>query len=269
MSVELADWQKDPTLLRRRIRAGEWTSSTSGLCPGYVQANLAIMPREQAEDFSLFCRRNPKPCPVLEMSRAGDPRLHEIAEDADLRTDLPAYRVFRRGKLVEEVTDITPYWRDDLVGFLLGCSYTFDAALALAGFDLPHTKQNREPGIFTTNLPTNEAGVFHGPLVVSARTIPADRVAEVIEITSRFEKTHGGPVHVGDPAAIGIEDVTESEYGGQGLTPAPDEEPVFWACGVTPQAVALASGVPFMITHKPGHMFVSDLTVGRLIGEEE
>ena len=269
MNRELTDWQKSPELLRQKIRAEEWTDSTSGLCPGYAQANLVVLPREQAADFSLFCRRNPKPCPVLEMSPPGDPLLKATAKEADLRTDLPRYRIFRKGELVRETTNIRSHWRDDLVGFLLGCSYTFDAVLARAGFDLDHVKQNREPGIFTTNRPTAKAGVFQGPLVVSARAVPRNRIEEVIRITSRYEKTHGAPVHVGDPAVIGISDLNASEYGGQGLRLKEDEEAVFWACGVTPQAVALASKIPFMITHKPGHMFVSDLTISQVVGEEE
>jgi len=258
-------WRREPHLLRQRIRQGLWTGSTSGLCPGYAQANLVILPREQAFDFLLFCQRNPKPCPLLEVTEPGQPLLEQLAPGADLRSDLPGYRVFRDGELVEQCQDITSWWRDDLVGFLLGCSYTFDAVLAQAGLELPHVLEGREPAIYTTNLPTRPAGIFHGPLVVSARAIPGRRVSEVVLITSRFDKTHGAPVHVGDPAVLGISDLGRSEYGGSALTLRTGEVPVFWACGVTPQAVALASRVPFMITHEPGHMLVSDLTVQEVI----
>ena len=264
MSRTLSDWQKNPELLRQKIRAGQWTGSTSGLCPGFAQANLAILPEQEAHDFSRFCQRNPKPCPVLEKTSPGDPFLKQIAKNADLRCDLPAYRIFKYGELYKEVNDIAPWWRDDLVGFLLGCSYSFDAILAEAGFELDHVKHQREPGIYTTNLQTRAAGQFKGPLVVSTRFVPDSRVDEVVRITSRYEKTHGAPVHVGDPAAIGIADLTVSEYGGCGAQPQDGETPVFWACGVTPQAVALACKAPFMITHKPGHMFVSDLTVAQI-----
>ncbi len=267
MSGTSADWKTVPGLLRRRIREGGFGGSTSGLCPGYAQANLAILPLKEAFDFLLFCQRNPRPCPILEVGEPGNPILKEIAPGADLRGDLPSYRVYSKGRLVEEPNDISHLWRDDLVGFLLGCSYTFDAVLHRAGIRLPHLLENREPGIYTTNLETRRAGRFKGPLVVSARGIPGDRVSEVVMITSRFEKTHGAPVHVGAPEAIGIADLSRSEFGGDGLILEPGEVPVFWACGVTPQSVAVNSGVPFMITHKPGRMFVSDLTIEEVISE--
>ncbi|MGD8563006.1 MAG: putative hydro-lyase [Desulfarculaceae bacterium] len=258
-------WKTEPKLLRDRIRRGEWNSSTSGLCPGYVQANLAILPQEFAFDFLLFCQLNPKPCPILEVSLAGDPVLKEIAPGADLRTDLPAYRIFENGQLLEECQDIAGHWRDDLVGFLLGCSYTFDALLIQAGFNLPHVTKGHEPGIYTTNIENKPAGMFKGPLVVSARAIPGRRVTEAVLISNRFPQAHGAPVHVGDPSAIGINDLSQSEFGGQGIELPPGEVSVFWACGVTPQAVALKAQVPFMITHKPGHMFVSDMPLEKIV----
>ena len=267
MTETSADWKTDPKLLRREIRQGGFFGSTSGLCPGFAQANLAILPKEEAFDFLLFCQRNPKPCPILEVSEPGDPVLREIAPGADLRTDLPAYRVYSRGELKEEVNDISRLWRDDLVGFLLGCSYTFDAVLHRAGIRLPHVVEKREPGIYTTTIQTRPAGSLKGPLVVSARAIPGPRVSEVVLTTSRYAKTHGAPVHVGDPRAIGIEDLSRSEYGGTGLVLEQGEVPVFWACGVTPQSVAVSSKAPFMITHKPGHMFVSDLTIEEVIAD--
>ncbi len=265
MTKTLSDWKSVPQLLRHKIRQGEYNNSTSGLCPGYTQANLAILPLKEAFDFLLFCQRNPKPCPILEVSEPGDPILKVIASKADLRSDLPAYRVYSEGCIIEEPDDIRHLWRDDLVGFLLGCSYTFDAVLHRSGIRLPHVLENREPGIYTTNLETCQAGLFKGPLVVSARGIPGGRVSEVVMTTSRFEKTHGAPVHVGNPETIGISDLSKSEFGGSGLKLDPGDVPVFWACGVTPQAVAISSKVPFMITHKPGHMFVSDLIIEKAI----
>ena len=264
MTTKLSDWKTLPHLLRQKIRQGEYRDSTSGLCPGYTQANLAILPMKEAFDFLLFCQRNPKPCPILEVTEPGDPILREIASGADLQTDLPSYRVYSKGVLIEEPNDIRHLWQDDLVGFLLGCSYTFDAVLHQSGIRLPHVLENREPGIYTTTLKTRPAGSLKGPLVVSARGIPGDRISEVVMTTSRFEKTHGAPVHVGAPGSIGITDLSRSEFG-RGLELEPGEVPVFWACGVTPQAVAISSKVPFMITHKPGHMFVSDQTIEETI----
>jgi uncharacterized protein YcsI (UPF0317 family) len=252
---------------RDRVRAGAWQTSTSGQCPGFAQANLVLVPRDLAFDFLLFCQRNPKPCPILEVTAPGDPILKEIAPGADLRTDLPAYRLFRHGQLVEERTEIAALWRDDLVGFLIGCSYTFDAVLHRSGLPLAHYEERREPGIYTTALACRPAGVFSGPLVVTVRPLPGHLVTKAVLTTARFAKTHGAPVHVGDPAALGIADLGRSEYGGQGVELKPGEVPVFWACGITPQAVAVASRIPFIITHKPGHMFVTDLTIEQVMAD--
>ncbi len=256
----------DPQMLRAACRQGLWRSSTSGQCAGYAQANLAILSRDWAFDFLLFCNRNPKPCPILEVTDPGDPLVKNIARYADLRTDLPAYRVFRDGEMVEERTDISDLWRDDLVGFLIGCSYTFDAVLERYGFSQPHTTAGREPGIYVSNIPCKTAGRFKGPLTVSARAFAGDRAAEVIMLTSRFEKTHGAPIHVGDPGSIGIDLARpDPQYGGYPLLVEAGQVALIWACGVTPQKVANASRVPFMITHKPGHMFVSDMTVDEVM----
>ncbi|MEW6110815.1 MAG: putative hydro-lyase, partial [Thermodesulfobacteriota bacterium] len=258
----------DPKTLRADCRQGLWRSSTSGQCLGYVQANLVILPRDSAFDFLLFCNRNPKPCPILEVTDPGDPFLTDIAPQADLRTDLPAYRVFRDGEIVEERTDISDLWQDDFVGFLLGCSYTFDAVLDKSGFPQPHTTEGREPGIYVTNIPCKPAGRFKGPLVVTGRAFAGDKAAEVVMLTSRFGKTHGAPIYVGDPSSIGV-DLTrpDPQYGGYPLHVGAGQVALIWACGITPQTVAKASRVPFMITHKPGHMFVSDLTVDELMRE--
>ncbi len=256
----------DPKILRAACRQGQWRNSTSGQCSGFVQANLAILPRDLAFDFLLFCYRNPKPCPVLEVTEPGNPVLRDIAPGADLRTDLPAYRVFRDGEIVEERADLLDLWREDLVGFLLGCSYTFDAVLDSSGFPQAHHAEGREPGIYVSNIPCKPAGRFAGPLVVTARSFAGDKVTDVVVLTSRFRKTHGGPVYVGDPSVLEIDlGRPDPEYGGFPLQLEAGQVPLFWACGITPQAVARASRVPFMITHKPGHMFMSDLTVDEVI----
>jgi uncharacterized protein YcsI (UPF0317 family) len=255
-------WHHDPKLLRQRIRSRQWDRPTAGLCEGFVQANLVIVPDAHANDFHLFCQRNPQPCPLLEMTAAGDPVLRKIAHSADLRTDLPAYRVFEKGQCVAEAPELSGIWRDDLVAFLLGCSHTFDAILHREGFHLPHHEQHKTPCVFTTKLACRSAGIFTGPLVVSARAIPEHRVEEACALTARYPLAHGAPVHVGDASeSLGVADLTQSEYGGTPLELGEDDVPVFWACGVTPQAVAVAAKIPFMITHKPGHMFVSDITL--------
>ena len=246
-----------PSQVRAECRAGRWTRPTAGLAPRYVQANLMILPREAAFDFLLFCQRNPKPCPlieVLEPGRTGP----SCAQGADIRSDLPRYRVYQGGQLAGEVADITSLWREDLVSFLIGCSFSFEEALAAAGVPLRHLERGRNVPMYQTNRPCAPAGRFAGPLVVSMRPIPAAKVALAVQVTARFESAHGAHVHVGAPEALGIGDLGRPDYGDPAEV-RPGELPVFWAGGVTPQAVALASKLPFCITHAPGHMFVSDL----------
>jgi uncharacterized protein YcsI (UPF0317 family) len=245
--------------VRRAARSGELTGPTPGLALGYVQANLVIVPKELAFDFLLFCQRNPKPCPLLEVTDPGDPEPKEIAPGADLRTDLPCYRVYRHGELVDEPTDIRSYWRNDLVSFLIGCSFTFENTLLQAGLPVRHIEMGRNVPMYRTNRPCCPAGRFHGPLVVSMRPLTPEQAVRAAEICRRFPKSHGTPVHVGDPGELGISDLTKPDYG-DAVDIRPGELPVFWACGVTPQAVAVESRLPFLITHKPGHMFVSDAT---------
>lgn len=246
-----------PEQLRKRIRIAKWTGPTAGLARGYVQANLVILPADWAYDFLLFCVRNPKPCPLLEVTEIGSPVPARTAPGADLRTDLPRYRVYQGGQLVEEPTEITGWWRDDLVAFLLGCSFTFEDALAEAGIALRHWERGCNVPMYRTSLQCTPAGRLHGPLVVSMRPIPAGQVARAVEISARYPLAHGAPVWIGDPAGLGIADLDRPDWG----DPAPIREgevPVFWACGVTPQAVALAARPPLMITHAPGHMFITD-----------
>jgi uncharacterized protein YcsI (UPF0317 family) len=221
-----------------------------------VQANLMVVPGEAAFEFLLFCQRNPKPCPVVEVVEAGsfEPA---SAPGADLRRDVPRYRVYRDGRLTDEVTDVSAFWRPDLVSFLLGCSFSFEEALADAGVPLRHVERGCNVPMYRTARPCVPAGRFAGPLVVSMRPIPAHQVALAVEVTSRYERVHGSPVHVGAPEALGIADLARPDYGDP-VDVRPGEIPVFWACGVTPQSVALASRLPFCITHAPGHMFVTD-----------
>ncbi len=249
---------RHPKEIREEIRRGDYTGITSGHAPGYVQANLAILPKEYAYDFLLFCQRNPRPCPLIDVTDVGSPEPSGVAPGADLRTDLPKYRIYRDGVLADEVTDITPYWRNDLVGFLLGCSFTFEWALMDSGVPMRHVEEGRNVAMWRTLMACRPAGRFHGPMVVSMRPIPAALVPRAVTVTARFPMAHGAPVHIGDPKAIGIDDI-EHPHWGDPATFRPGDVPVFWACGVTPQAVALASKPPFVITHSPGHMFITDL----------
>ncbi len=245
--------------IRAACRGGTWTRPTAGVAPGCAQANLAVLPRDWAYDFLLFCQRNPKPCPLLEVTEPGAPEPVTAAPGADLRTDLPRYRVYRDGELVEEPADITHLWRDDLVAFLLGCSFTFEHALVRAGIPLRHLADGRNVAMYRTRVATRPAGRLHGPLVVSMRPIAAADVARAVQISGRYPAVHGAPVHVGEPGALGIADLAHPDYG-DATEVAPGELPVFWACGVTPQAVAVAARVPLLITHAPGHMFVTDIS---------
>ena len=239
-----------------KIRSGAWRGVTSGVAPGFVQANLAILPRELAFDFLLFCQRNPRPCPLLEVIEAGQMEPALTAPGADIRTDIPGYRVYEKGQLTGEVDSLLGLWRDDLVSFLLGCSFSFEAALADAGIPLRHQEMHCNVPMYLTNIATNPAGAFSGPMVVSMRPVPHDKIVRAVQVTSRFPATHGAPVHIGDPSVIGIRDISRPDFGDP-VEIRPGEEPVFWACGVTPQAVALNSRPSLMITHAPGYMFVT------------
>lgn len=253
--------------IRALCRTGQWTGPTAGVAPGFVQANLVILPKAFAYDFLLFCQRNPKPCPLLEVLNEGSPIPLSTCKGADIRSDLPKYRIFDHGVLSQEITDITPLWKADLVTFLLGCSFTFDAALQSAGVPVRHEQEKKNVPMYRTSIPCKSAGMFHGPLVVSMRPMLPAEGLRACQITGKFPRAHGSPVHLGDPTLIGIPDLAKPDFG-DAVTLKPGEVPVFWACGVTPQAVAVASQVPFLITHSPGHMLVSDWKDQDLEGEE-
>lgn len=241
-------------------RAGEWDRPTSGTCHGYVQANLAILPQADALDFFRFCQRNPKPCPILEVTDIGDPEPKLVAPGADLRTDLPRYRVYRHGELVDERTDIIDLWRDDFVAFLLGCSFSFEHLLMDAGLPVRNVDQEINGPVYRSNIDCVPAGQFHSKLVVSMRPMPPHLVAEATAITQAHPEVHGGPVHIGSPGALGIPDLDQPDWG-EPVVMEPDDVPMFWACGVTPQQAAMDASTELMITHATGHMFVTKLLV--------
>lgn len=259
MQGDLSRAGMSPAELRAQCRSGAFDRVTSGYALGHMQANMVILPAEDAEDFSRFCELNPKPCPVLEMLAPGDPEPRAVAPGADVRTDLPRYRVFRNGECVDEPTDIGGLWRDDLVTFLLGCSFSAEEALLKAGVALRHLDETGEVPMFRTTIQNEPAGRFHGPMVVTMRPFSAGEADRAAEITGHYPMAHGGPVHRGDPAEIGIEDLTKPTYGPP-VSIRPDDSFVYWACGVTPQEVILRSKPDFAITHAPGYMFVCDIT---------
>ena len=246
-----------PAEVRRLIRTGEITGQTSGMCEGYAQANLIALPKEYAYDFLLFAQRNPKPCPVLEVTDAGSRALHRIA-DADVATDIPRYRIFKDGVLVDEVTDASAYWRDDLVSFLIGCSFSFESELLEAGVSVRHIEENRNVPMYLTNIPCDPAGQMHGNMVVSMRPLPPDQIVRAVTATAAMPRVHGAPVHIGNPVGIGIADLAKPDFG-DSVTINPGETPVFWACGVTPQAIVMAAKPSFAISHAPGHMLITDV----------
>lgn len=243
---------------RERYRAGA-VAPTSGVAPGFTQANMIVLPWDWAFDFLLYAQRNPKACPVLDVS---DPGSHAtmLAPGADLRTDIPLYRIWRDGKLAEETPDATTAWAEhpDLVSFLIGCSFTFETPMIEAGIEIRHFTDGSNVPMYLTDQPCRSAGRLKGNMVVSMRPIPASRVADAATISGRFPAVHGAPVHVGAPELIGIHDLSKPDFGDP-VRIEPGEVPMFWACGVTPQAAVMASGVPFAITHAPGHMFITDI----------
>jgi uncharacterized protein YcsI (UPF0317 family) len=246
-----------PEKIRKLIREMKITGPTAGMANGYAQANLAILKQEHAYDFLLFCQRNPKSCPLLDVTEVGSPYL-TVAKGADIRTDLPKYRVYREGVLTEEITDITSLWEEDMVGFLIGCSFTFEDALLNNGIPIRHIEEKCNVPMYKTNIECKSAGLFKGVTVVSMRPMPSRDVPRAVQVTSRFPSVHGSPLHIGSPKEIGIQQIDHPDFG-DAVTIHEGEVPVFWACGVTPQAVAMEVKPSIMITHAPGHMLITDI----------
>ncbi|WP_370222647.1 putative hydro-lyase [Cytobacillus sp.] len=251
-------FQLNPDEARRLIRVQDWDKPTAGMANGFIQANLAILPKELAFEFLLFCQRNPKSCPIIDVTEPGSPVPMLSAPNADIRTDLPKYRVYKNGELVEELSDITSYWNNDMVAFLIGCSFTFEDALLKNNIPIRHIEENRNVPMYKTNIGCVGAGQFEGPMVVSMRPMTEKEAIRAVQVTSRFPSVHGAPVHIGNPEAIGINNIQHPDFG-DSVTIKEGEVPVFWACGVTPQAVAMHVKPEIMITHAPGHMFITDL----------
>jgi len=243
---------------RLAARSGRLNRHTSGLAMGNVQGNVVILPADLANDFLRFCQRNPKPCPLLAVSEPGDPTLPTLGQGIDMRTDLPRYRVWRHGEVVDEPTQIDNLWQDDFVTFVIGCSFSFEEALIADDISLRHIEQGRNVAMYRTNIATEPAGPFHGPMVVSMRPLRAAAAIRAVQITSRLPAVHGAPVHLGDPSLIGISDLSRPDYG-DAVEVMADELPVFWACGVTPQAALAQAKPPLAITHAPGAMLITDL----------
>lgn len=247
-----------PQQVKDLIREGKIDYQTSGMCAGYAQANLCILPKKYAFDFLLFCMRNPKPCPILEVGDVGSREIKAMASKGDVCTDFPKYRIWKNGVLEKEVTDISQYWQDDFVYFLIGCSFSFEAELLEADVPVRHIEENVNVPMFNTNIELESAGVFHGNMVVSMRPIPNDLVVKAVNVTAAMPRVHGAPIQIGNPEAIGIADVTKPDYG-DSVTIKDGEVPVFWPCGVTPQNAVMQTKPPIAITHAPGHMFITDV----------
>lgn len=254
----MREQELSPLATRLLIREGTIKAPTSGICPGYAQANLVVLPKELAYDFLLFAQRNPKPCPILEVSDVGSRYLTKIAPGADITRDIPLYRIYEKGRLAVECTDVTKYWREDLVSFLIGCSFSFESELVDAGIEMRHNTQHCNVPMYVTNIPCTSAGIFHGNMVVSMRPISYKQVVRAVTLTAKIPRVHGAPIHIGNPKEIGIDDMSKPDFG-DAVTMYEDEVPVFWACGVTPQAVMMTSKPDFCITHSPGHMLITDI----------
>ena len=243
--------------LREAARNGSFADQTAGQAPDYLQGNVVILPREYAQDFLVYCLNNPKPCPLIGISKPGDPTLPGLGE-IDIRTDVPLYRIFRDGELAEEVRDISAIWNDNLVSFVLGCSFTFEEALQRNGYEVRHLSKKQNVPMFRTNIETMPGGVFGGPLVVTMRSYPESQIPAIFEISARYKHAHGAPIYWGDPKKIGITDLGAPDYG-EPIDVPKDEVPIFWACGVTSQAALERVRPSLSITHAPGCMLVCDL----------
>ena len=246
-----------PSEVRERIRRQEITFPTAGMAAGYAQANLVILPGEWAKDFREFCRLNPFPCPVLEIME-GSPKTHDMGEGGDITTDIPEYFIYRDGVMVEKRRDVSDMWQDDFVGFLIGCSFSFESELIDAGIEIRHNTMGRNVPMYITNIETTPAGIFHGPMTVSMRPIPYDQIVKAVTVSGALPQVHGTPVHIGDPSVIGIKDINKPDFGDP-VEIRDGEVPVFWACGVTPQSVLMSVKPDFVITHAPGYMLITDV----------
>lgn len=251
-----------PSEVRERIRNQEITFPTAGMAAGYAQANLVILPGKWAEDFKEFCRLNPFPCPVLEIME-GSPKTHDMGEGGDITTDIPEYFIYRDGVMVEKRRDVSDMWQDDFTGFLIGCSFSFEEKLMKEGIEVRHIAQGRNVPMFKTSIQTKQAGPFFGPMVCSMRPMTPENAKRAYDITVKMPNVHGAPVHIGDPAQIGIRDIMKPDYG-EAVDIYPGEVPVFWPCGVTPQAAVENAKPPIVITHSPGHMFITDIVNAEL-----
>ena len=249
--------EMSPEMARDLCRKGDLVRPTAGIATGYTQANLVVLPKDLAYDFLVFCQRNPKPCPLLDVTEPGQAEARITAPGSDLRTDLPRYRVWEKGKLIDEPIEVKKYWNRDMVGFLLGCSFTFEGALLKRGVPVRHIEEGRNVPMYITNIQCQKAGSLEGPMVVSMRPIPSELVTKAVLTTAKFPSVHGSPVHIGDPGKIGIKDMGRPDFG-ESVTVKEGEVPVFWACGVTPQAALMRLKPAFALTHSPGYMFITD-----------
>lgn len=248
-----------PTEFRKKVRNNEYQKPTAGMCPGYAQTNLIFLPWEDAYDFLLFAQRNPKPIPILEVTEVGSRELQTLGNDIDVATDFPKYRIYRNGKMIDEYLSVVDFWREDLVSFLIGCSFSFEDLLVDAGIEIRHITEKANVPMFNTNIPLKQAGKFSGNMVVSMRPIKSSQIATAVNVTNRLLGVHGAPIKIGNPAEIGIYDLANPDYG-DAVTINENEIPVFWACGVTPQAAVMASKPKFAITHSPGHMLITNVS---------
>lgn len=258
MNQNLAFRDESPEAMRKMIRDGNFKNPTAGICAGYAQCNLVVLPKEYAYDFLLFTQRNPKACPVLEVSDAGSRKLNALAKDADIATDIPRYRVYENGVLTGEYDDVSHLWREDFVSFLIGCSFSFESALLSSGIEIRHITEDCNVPMYKTNIACQPAGFFEGNMVVSMRPIPYEQVVKAVTVTAQMPRVHGSPIHIGDPSKIGISDISKPDFG-DSVSVKEGEVPVFWPCGVTPQAVVMQVKPSIVITHAPGYMFVTDI----------
>jgi uncharacterized protein YcsI (UPF0317 family) len=249
---------RKPSEIRKLIRQEKITGPTSGMSAGYAQANLVILPKSLAYDFLLFTQRNPKACPVLEVSDTGSRYLKKMGNDIDIAKDFPRYRIYKKGVMAGEYTDVSEFWEDNFVSFIIGCSFSFESELLEAGISVRHIEENCNVPMYNTNIPCESAGAFQGNMVVSMRPLPFEQVVKAVNITAAMPRVHGAPIQIGFPEAIGILDIKKPDYG-DSVTIKPGELPVFWPCGVTPQNVIMNTKPDFVITHAPGHMLITDI----------